>query len=332
MHNEWLNFLDTALKSSTDFPTTEFSENTCFLCPCEHLALIKVSGEDATSFLQNQVSNDIQNIDENTCQLNSYSSHKGRMFSIFNIIKINTDYLIILPKIQAEFLLQRLQMFVIMAKVTLTDVSDQWAKIGIQSETAANQFCDNSNQVTKKEKSIAVRLNPNSPNRVLLLLPAENAQNVWNELKEKIATYSSNIWQLAQIHEGIPSLTPETSEAFVLQMANLNLLDGVNFKKGCYPGQEIVARTRYLGKAKRRMYHLQVNSSQQPNPADELSSIKSDKADSSGKVVISAQSGEQQYDFLAVTKIDLMESNELKLHADPDAKLTIKKLPYSYED
>ncbi len=325
MQTEWLDFLNNELTNAPNF-----TKSSDFLCATEHLGLIQVNGEDALSFLQNQFSNDIAKIDDDTCQLNSYSSHKGRMYSIFYVLKQNDGYLIIAPKAQIEFLLQRLQMFVIMAKVTLQDVSENWAKMGYQSIELANLHSDA--QITRNDGLIYIRLNPNNPNRVLVLSERSAAQNIWLKLKETLSVCSINAWQLAEINEGIPSLTPETTEAFVLQMSNLHLLDGVSFKKGCFPGQEIVARTKYLGKAKRRMYLASVESTKQPLPVEELCDISSDKADGSGKIVLSAQAIDSHYHFLFVGNIKKTEANSLKLVNDPDAKLIIKKLPYSFEE
>jgi len=327
MHTEWLNFLSDETQNASPFNT-----ESSFLCPTEHLGLIEVKGEDSLSFLQNQFSNDIALIEDGTCQLNSYSNHKGRMYSIFYVIKHEDGYLLIAPKSQIAFLLQRLQMFVIMAKVTLTDVSENWAKLGVQSAEYSHQAFDNNAQVNSDNDSIHIRLNPNNEDRVLILCSFARANDLWSELKNQLQVVTSNTWQLAEINEGIPSLTPETSEAFVLQMSNLHLLEGVNFKKGCFPGQEIVARTRYLGKAKRRMYLASVESNKQPLPTEELCTIDSEVSDGTGKVVLSAQADDNHFDFLFVGNIKKTENDTLKLLNDSDAKVLIKKLPYSFEE
>ncbi len=326
MQTEWLEFINSELKNAPSY-----SENPDFLCATEHLGLIQVEGEDALNFLQNQLSNDIAKIDANTCQLNSYSNHKGRMYAIFHVLKLADGYLLIVPKSQIEFLLQRLQMFVIMAKVTLTDVSKQWAKIGFQSSSIADEIFNSEACIKNEGNTIHIRLNPNNPDRVLILTQS-TAKTIWSQLKTNLTICQTNAWLLAQINEGIPSLTPETSEAFVLQMSNLHLLNGVSFKKGCFPGQEIVARTKYLGKAKRRMYLARVETTQQPQPIDELCDQSSDAADGSGKVVLSAQADDKHYHVLLVANIKKAEAGTLKLVDQPNAKLTIKKLPYSFEE
>lgn len=327
MQTEWINFINAKCENAPNY-----SENTEFLCATEHLGLIQVDGEDALNFLQNQLSNDIAKIDDNTCQLNSYSNHKGRMYSIFYVIKNQNGYLLIVPKSQIEFLLQRLQMFVIMAKVTLSDVSAQFAKIGCLSEATANSMFAADEFIKRESGSLHIRLNPNNLNRVLTLSSFESAKSYWTSLSESLTICNTNAWHLAEINEGIPSLTPETSEAFVLQMSNLQLLNGVSFKKGCFPGQEIVARTKYLGKAKRRMYLCRVESDIKPLPIEELCDTSSDAADGSGKVVIAAQADATHYEFLCVANIKKAEANTLKLLNQPNARLIIKKLPYSFEE
>jgi len=327
MQTDWIDFVNNEITHAPNF-----SDNADFLCATEHLGLIQIDGEDALSFLQNQLSNDIAKIDENTCQLNSYSNHKGRMYSIFYVIKNQGGYLLIVPKSQIEFLLQRLQMFVIMAKVTLSDVSNQWAKMGFNSNTTAHSIFAKDQLIKRKTESVYIRLNPNNLNRVLVLNAFDSAVDNWASLRECLTVCDTNAWLLAEINEGIPSLSPETSEAFVLQMSNLHLLNGVSFKKGCFPGQEIVARTKYLGKAKRRMYLFRVESSTQPLPIEQLCDLSSNAADGSGKVVLSAQSDALHYDFLCVANIEKAEANTLKLVNQPNAKLIIKKLPYSFEE
>lgn len=323
----WLDFLDNELSTVPEFP-----ENHDFLSSAEHLGLIKVDGDDALTFLQNQLSNDIAKIDNNICQYNSYSNHKGRMYSIFYVMKHEDGYLLIMPKSQIEFLMQRLQMFVIMAKVTLTHVSDQFAKMGYQSASISNEKLGAEAQITRNEDTINIRLNPNNPDRVLVLSSFASAQETWVSLKASLDIIHINAWQLAEINEGIPSLSPESSEAFVLQMTNLQLLDGVSFKKGCFPGQEIVARTKYLGKAKRRMYLASIESDTKPLVIEELCDLSSDKADGSGKVVLSAQADASHHHFLFVGNIKKAEANSLKLLNQPNAKVIIKKLPYSFEE
>lgn len=327
MQTEWLNFLNNAVLNSAAFSAT--SE---FICPTEHLGLIYVEGEDALSFLQNQLSNDIAKIDEDTCQLNSYSSHKGRMYSIFYVIKYDDGYLMIVPKSQINFLLQRLQMFVIMAKVRLSDITNKWAKMGYQSAAIAANELNEAAQVKLSNGTLFIRLNPHNPNRVLVLSAFSSAQALWNFYKNNLTICSTNAWQLAEINEGIPSLSPETSEAFVLQMTNLQLLNGVSFKKGCFPGQEIVARTKYLGKTKRRMYLASIKSNVQPLAIEELCDLTSDSADGSGKVVASAKADENHFNFLFVANIKKAEAHSLKLVRQENIKLIIKNLPYSYEE
>ncbi len=327
MNTDWLSFLHTELENAPDYPT-----DSTFLCATEHLGLIQVEGEDALIFLQNQLSNDITHIDDTTCQLNSYSNHKGRMYAIFHVIRYQNGYLLILPKSQIEFLLPRLQMFVIMAKVTLNDVSEQWAKIGFQSIALAQQLLPTDNNVTRTESTLYIRLNPDNPHRILLLTQTTDAQTHWLQLKENLSVCQTNAWQLAQINEGIPSLSPETAEAFVLQMTNLHLLNGVSFKKGCYPGQEIVARTKYLGKAKKRMYLARIKSNTLPLPLEEICEQSSGSADGSGKVVLAAYADEQHCHLLIVANIKKAESTTLKLVQQPEVSLKIKKLPYSFEE
>jgi hypothetical protein len=117
--------------------------------------------------------------------------------------------------------------------------------------------------------------------------------------------------------------------AFVLQMTNLQQLEGVNFKKGCYPGQEVVARMQYLGKLKRRMYRARLSSRQCPKPGQDLRARDASESDSSGKVVDAVATGDGTCELLFVGRIDQAEADNLVLSSEPGASLELIDLPYA---
>lgn len=316
MNDNWLHLIQ------DDLQNIPISTTTDYLCSISKLGLIYISGDDSESFLQNQLSNDVTLIQQNISQLNTYSNHKGRVYSVFNIVKFLEGFLIILPLSQVEFMVQRLSMFIIMAKVSISDLSTDFACMGISS----------SKTIETTDQTTRIQINPNNPKRTLILCPMSHAKKCWESLKTDLTISDENAWELSQVNEGVPSLTPETSEAFVLQMINIHFLNGVSFTKGCYPGQEIVARTKYLGKAKRRMYLMEVKTTEKPQAGHEICNINTDKADGTGKILDSALSGEGSYRFLVSGKIDAIENQQIKLVDNPDASLRIINLPYSFEE
>ncbi|MBT6551933.1 MAG: folate-binding protein YgfZ [Gammaproteobacteria bacterium] len=313
-------------------------QNSNTLSALDETSLLYVGGEDATDFLQNQLSNDINKIDEKSAQLSSFSNAKGRMLGIFRVIKIDGGYLLVLPKSILPTMQQQLQKFIIMSKVILADITDQFALFTVvtdQQELLSNViYPTDINQVYQSESLISIHL-PGSNNQSRFLMLSNNAEeaiDLWTQLSQNLQINDSSSWKLQDIEAGIPTLYPATVGAFVLQMSNLQLIGGVSFKKGCYPGQEVVARMQYLGKLKRRMYLAEVKTSQCPKPGDELTSKQSDKPDGSGKVVDSIQISADLCLLLFIAQIDKTKQNQLVLAGQPDKNITLKTLPYSIVD
>ena len=158
---------------------------------------------------------------------------------------------------------------------------------------------------------------------------AQEAIQLWSDFATHLVVNDSTHWRLQEIEAGIPSIDAATSEAFVLQMCNLDALGGVSFKKGCYPGQEVVARMHYLGKLKRRMYLAELQSNECPLPGDELISKGSEKNDGSGKVVDAVQVDKDKSIMLFVAQIAKAQSGELAMAGQPESMLALKTLPYT---
>jgi folate-binding protein YgfZ len=309
--------------------------NSNFICDASALGLILVTGDDAESFLQNQFSNDISHIDEARFQLSSYSTPKGRLVGIFQIVRISNGYLLITPHVLVESLLQRLQMFVIQARVNLADASGHFARFAMQTDNAdVTQhplLARQSGQVMAGDSVISLQLYPvDDENRYLVLcLSFDEAKSLWDEFRQQLQLASFEAWRLSEIRAGMPVIYPQTSEAFVLQMANLDLLAGVNFNKGCYPGQEIVARTHYLGKLKRRMFLTTLETEHCPAPGDEISGKGAERADGSGKVVDAVFDSKGLCHCLYIAQIKKAANNELCLVDQPQVELTPVELPYA---
>ena len=215
-------------------------------------ALLKISGGDAESFLQAQLSNNINELDHSSVQLNAYCQHQGKMLALFWVMRSNDDFLLSFPIDLLEIIKSRLQMFVIMSDVTIDDVSDDYLQIGVIGENQNNAF-------TINDKLSLIIVNP-------------------SELS-KFKVISNDFWDKACIDSSLPEIYLLTSEKLVPQMLNLDINEiGVNFSKGCFPGQEVVARLHYLGVAKRRLFAFESDS--EINVGDTLfcSTSKSAKA------------------------------------------------------
>ncbi|MCP4433349.1 MAG: folate-binding protein YgfZ [Gammaproteobacteria bacterium] len=309
-----------------------------YICDASDLGLILVNGEDAANFLQNQFSNDINLIDQNSFQLSSYSTPKGRMLGIFRVVKIENGYLLIMPGSILPKILQRLQMYVVQAKVTLADASAYFARFAIQSEKIS--VIDNivlpreANKVFQSDSLISLHLGVvNQQSRYLILdLSVDEAKSIWQTFAKLLSISHFYSWRLSEIKAGIPVIYPENSEEFVAQMANLNFLNGINFKKGCYPGQEIVARMQYLGKLKRRMFLAELNTSDCPAAGDNLVALASDNIDGSGKVVDAVTGQDNRCYCLFIAQIKKAEDKLLRFSNSPGTEIKLLELPYALSE
>ncbi len=308
------------------------------LCALDDHGLLYVGGDDATEFLQNQLSNDITRIGTGRSQLSAFSNAKGRMIGLFRVIPIEGGYLLLMPRSMIASVQEKLQRFVLLSKVILADISNDFALISVtldvQDAVPGPDWPQDIDAVHQTDTLISVRLPAAEGRRRWLLLSTDAAEAIalWRRLANEFAVNGPEHWRLQNIDAGIPTLYPETSEAFVLQMANLQLIDGVSFKKGCYPGQEVVARMQYLGKLKRRMYRAEIDSVRAPAPGDELTARDAESSDGSGKVVdaVSLPNGGSRMLFIA--RIDRAESGDLKLVEQPATEIRLLPLPYAFED
>jgi len=296
-------------------------------------SILKVSGADAETFLQSQLTNDIKKIDQNTYQLSAYCTAKGRMLALFLIFKRGNDFYLLVEKQLAESVQKKLRMYVLRAKVTIDLLSD-WAVVGIAGEDALSNLKYLSGDLSAEDNSVCstetvslLCINGIKP-RYILVGDTDSSSKIWEKLSGDHSPTGHHAWQWLDIMSGIPALKQENSEAFVPQMTNLEIINGVNFKKGCYPGQEIVARMHYLGKLKQRMYRLHTSDANIPKAGDKIYS-SSYENQSAGTVVVAEPAINDGVDLLAVVQIKAIESGDLHLESEAGAELTAKELPYS---
>jgi len=306
-----------------------------FICNADGLGLILVNGADAREFLQNQLSNDIDFIDESRYQLSSYSTPKGRLVGIFRVIRITNGYILVTSRAMVLPLLERLYKYVVQAQVTLADASDYFARIMLQTDRAeilAHPLLPAAPAaVLQNDSVISLQLEPIGEQRrfLLMCLSADEAVELWNGFSEHLQVAGFRALRLSEISAGIPAIYPQTSEAFVLQMANLGALDGVSFKKGCYPGQEIVARMQYLGKLKRRMFLARFETDRLPLPGEHLVTEGKSEVDGSGMVVDAEFDPQGLCHCLYVAQIAKAEAGNLRLLQQAETALHNQDLPYS---
>ncbi len=221
-----------------------------FLCALTHLGVIVVTGDDAVHFLHNQLTNDVEHLIEDEARLVGYCSPKGRLLATMLMWRAGDRLLLALPRELLPATLKRLQMFVLRARVKLADVSDEVVLIGGATpeamDTAPWQRSD-------RDGGAWLRVpDAGKLKRWLWAGDREQAMPFWQRETTTLPAAPAELWRWSEIIAGLPQVVEATKEQFVPQMINFELVGGVNFRKGCYPGQEIVARSQYLGKLKRR--------------------------------------------------------------------------------
>ncbi|WP_213877229.1 folate-binding protein YgfZ [Pseudomonas sp. dw_358] len=304
--------------------------DSAFFCVLSHEGILAVRGSDAGKFLQGQLTCNINYLDEHHASLGARCTQKGRMQSSFRILLEGDGVLLAMAHELIEPQLADLKKYAVFSKSKLTDESASWVRYGLDHADAlltglGLELAAQSGAVVRAEGLIAVRV---SPERAELWAPADQALELHRRLAGQAREARLNDWLLGQVRAGIAQVMPQTREAFIPQMLNLQAVDGVSFKKGCYTGQEIVARMQYLGKLKQRLYRLHLEGDVLPEPGAELFSPV--HASAVGDVALAAR-GEQGIELLAVLRNDAAEQGELHLGTPDGARLALLELPYTLD-
>jgi len=346
MNEYWQTFLQqqgAALEQGivTEFASSKFEvkdiDRTTLLVDLSHRGLLKASGADAQAFLQGQFCNDVLAVDSQQSQLSAYCTPKGRILASFRLLQADDGYLLSMEHDVVEATLKRLRMFVLRSQVIFADASNDYVQIGIAGpeacpllEAAIGSIPDTNNAVSRKANLICIRIPGRSP-RFEIYGPMAEIEPLWTTLSAASCPVASHHWTWLDIQAGLPSITAPVVEAFVPQMINLHWIDGLSFKKGCYPGQEIVARTHYLGKLKRRTYLAHIDSPTCPAVGDEVHRLSDPQGQSAGKILLSHPALEGGCDVLVVMQIEAVESDEIIANRDVQTQLQFKALPYSVD-
>lgn len=230
--------------------------------PLLHLGMIRVSGEDARSFLHSQFTSDINHLGENAVQHSAWCSAKGRMIASFIVWRDGDVYLLALSRDLVEPVAKRLQMFVLRSKVSIAITGDSTAMFGVSGQHLGDTLGKAALPLPEAMHSApfpggsVVRLDSA---RVIVSVASDQAADTWRQLSSVATPVGTPAWSWLDIQQGLPMITAATREHFVPQMANFERIGGVSFHKGCYPGQEIVARTQYLGKVKRHLFRVRAD-------------------------------------------------------------------------
>ena len=304
--------------------------DTAFYCTLSHEGILAVRGPDASKFLQGQVTCNLNYLSDNHSSLGARCTPKGRMQSSFRIVSVADGYLLAMASELLEAQLADLKKYAVFSKSKLADESPDWLRIGLSGgddilHSLGLPLAAEADSVAHHNELLALRL---SDGRAELWVPASQAAAVQTQLDNQLPQAPLNDWLLAQVRAGIGQVMGSTRELFIPQMINLQALGGVSFKKGCYTGQEIVARMQYLGKLKRRLYRLSLADLKIPEPGTPLFSPVHNS--SVGEVVLAARSAEA-VELLAVLQDDAAQDGRLHLGSAEGSTLNVLDLPYTLD-
>lgn len=308
-----------------------------------HQGLIKVTGSEAETFLQGQLSSDIKDVTETNAQISAYCDPKGQVLAIFLIFKYKGDLYLNFDGSLKESILKRLTMFVMRSDVLLADVSGSLIHIGFAGEFGD---LDIQRRLDTKVKSVyetgyielegmpdvCVVKVPGPYHKYDLFGPADQVELAWQNLRTNADVTNSFDWNLLNITAGVPEVTSETSAQFIAQFLNLDKLNGINFKKGCFPGQEIIARVHYRGKVTKRMFRIRCNEVLDLKAGETLT-LKDNQDKNHKLTVINGNPGIFEGSlFLAIGTLKSLEAVEGDLVTESGQPAFIEPLPYSVTD
>ena len=304
--------------------------DSAFFCTLSHEGVLAVRGADAGKFLRGQLTCNLNYLSDNRASLGARCTQKGRMQSSFRILLEGDGVLLAMASELLEPQLADLKKYAVFSKSKLTDESAAWVRFGVEQgdealKSLGLELPAETDSLVRHDGLIAIRV---SPERAELWVAADQADGIKGKLSALLPEGELNQWLLGQVRAGIGQVMPSTRELFIPQMLNLQAVGGVSFKKGCYTGQEIVARMQYLGKLKRRLYRLQLAGGELPEPGTQL--FAPSHGSSIGEVVLAANAA-NQIELLAVLQAEAAEGGDIHLGALDGPALNLLDLPYELD-
>ena len=292
------------------------------VAPLSHLGVIRVAGEDAPQFLHGQLTQDFSLLGLSEARLAAFCSAKGRMqASFYGFKRSHTEILLVCSQDILDANLKRLSMFVLRAKVKLTDASGDYALFGLSGD-ALDSIADSSQAAWTK-------IDIGNAN-VIFLYPADDVRRaLWiapaGEATPAGAVLSAQDWSWGEVRSGIAMISAPIVEAFVPQMLNYESVGGVNFKKGCYPGQEVVARSQFRGTLKRRAYRVHADAPMKAGDEVFQAELESQPC---GLIAQAAPAPGGGFDAIVSAQVAAVQAGRLHLGAVSGPALVVAPPPY----
>ncbi len=314
-------------------------------CKIDQSGVLRFDGPDTQTFLQGQLTNNVNALTAALSHYTGYCSPKGRLLASPLLWRRDDAYHLLLPRALCEPLRKRLTMYILRSKVKAADISSAYSLFGVSGVDAAHRVATLTGTAPAATHAVAHAENADITvirlpvQRYLIVAAAADAGRVEAVLAPAAAASPATLWDAWDIEAGIPSVVTATQEQFVPQTVNFDLIGAVSFDKGCYPGQEIVARTHYLGRVKQRMVRARIVASNAPAAGDKLySATFGDQA--SGMIVAAAATDvaadtatdvdcNAVYDVLAVVQNNTAENAAMHWQSPTGPVLDIQPLPYA---
>jgi folate-binding protein YgfZ len=303
-----------------------------FLVSLDSYSAISLIGEEQTKYLQGQVTCDVNSNNDHNLLIGAHCNTKGKVFGVFRLINRHSAHLLIQPKSSIGDSISELKKFGVFAKVDITP-TDELSFIALIGEQATailekqfTQIPDSLTPVVQSNTTTLIYI-AGKQARYLLVDESITLENIIATLNQPI--YHSSLWNLLEINEGFPQLSTQCSGEYVPQMLNLQAIHGISFTKGCYLGQETVARMQYLGKNKRALYSLKTCLTQPLEINDVIEKQLGENWRKAGDILTSYQADNGECYLQAVLNSDLDASTALRIKSQPDSSITVQPLPYS---
>jgi tRNA-modifying protein YgfZ len=277
-----------------------------FIMDLSRLSVIEVDGADAPEFLNGQFTSDIKLLTDNSFQYSAWCNPKGRVIAVFIIYLKQNSYYILIPDELKDRFIKRLQMYILRSQVSIHDRSEDFACLGVISpdHTAGLPSVPaRSGEIMHAQNHSILRIEDAAPLRLLAVGSWTKTMDLWQSLGHDYACAGSGLWHYHDIKAGLPWLSEASSELYLPQELNLDFLNGLSYSKGCFPGQEVIARIHYRGNVKQRLLFSDApEDAKHPGAGDKLYTENSDT--SVGTVITVASSGQGDFGILAVADID----------------------------
>lgn len=350
---DWINYLQNQGAELTDRHGTEIvshfisededkraNEDGSFIAPLTHLALINITGPDSAKFMQGQLTCDVNTVSPQLSALGAACSPKGRIYSSFRLIQRNDEetpqYLMRMRRDIVGTTLEALGKYIVFFKSEMADGGNDWVGIGVSGDACDTQLRDyfgklpkEINQAVQSDRGLLIKV-PGEDVRYELWVAAEHAQELWQKLAGQAQPAGTLNWILQDIRAGLAEVCQASMEEFIPQALNYQAVDAVSFNKGCYTGQEIVARTQYRGKAKRFMTRALLEGA--PDLSTGMELLDADLGKSVATVVEAVPLDERQQEALLVILDDLADKEQWQLSInDREFSAQPLDLPYTLE-